>query len=75
MKRYKNLSGNSGGLAYEIGEDFIKVKFRDGGVYLYNYHRTGRDKVERMKELAEEGRGLSTFISRYVKERYAEKLE
>ena len=74
MKRYKNLSGNSGVLAYETGEDYIKVKFRDGDVYLYNYTVTGRDNVERMKELAEEGRGLSTFISRYVRDRYAEKL-
>lgn len=75
MKPYKNLSGNSGVLAYEIGEDFIKVKFRKGGVYLYNYSVTGRDNVERMKELAEKGRGLSTFISRYVREDYAEKLK
>lgn len=75
MKRYKNLSGDSGVLAYETGEDYIKVKFRDGDVYLYNYIVTGRDKVERMKDLAEEGRGLSTFISRYVRERYTEKLE
>ena len=74
MKRYKNLSGDSGVLAYEIGKDYIKVEFRDGDVYLYNYFRPGRDKVERMKELAEEGRDLSAFISRYVRERYAEKL-
>jgi len=74
MKRYKNLSGDSGVLSYETGKDFIKVEFRDGDVYLYNYYRPGRDKVERMKELAEEGRGLSTYISRYVKKKYAEKL-
>ena len=74
MKPYKNLAGNSGVAAYEIGEDFIKVKFRGGDVYLYNYSVTGRDNVERMKELAEEGKGLSTFISKYVRERYAEKL-
>ena len=74
MKRYKNLSGNSGVLAYETGKDYIKVKFRDGDVYLYNYFRPGRDMVKQMKELAEEGRGLSTFISRYVRERYALKI-
>jgi hypothetical protein len=75
MKRYKNLSGDSGVLAYETGEDYIKIKLRDGDVYLYNYYCPGKDKVERMKELAAEGRGLSTFISRYVRERYTEKLE
>ncbi|MGD9651875.1 MAG: hypothetical protein AB7I96_02265 [Candidatus Dadabacteria bacterium] len=71
MKRYKNLSGNSGVTAYETGPDYIKVRYREGGVYLAV---TGRYNVERMKTLAEEGMGLSTFISRYVRERYAEKL-
>jgi hypothetical protein len=75
MKPYKNLAGNSGVAAYEIGEDYVKIKFRDGVVYLYSYNRPGRDNVERMKELAEEGRGLSTFISRYVRDDYAVKLE
>jgi len=74
MERYKNLSGNSGVVAYEAGPDYIKIKFRDGGVYLYNYSITGRDNVERMKELAEEGRGLATFINKYVREDYAAKL-
>lgn len=74
MKPYKNLSGNSGVLAYEIGEDYIKVKFRDGDVYLYNYSVTGKFNVERMKELAEEGKGLSTFISRNVRDDYTAKL-
>jgi hypothetical protein len=75
MEPYKNLSGNSGVLEYETGEDFIKIKFRDGDVYLYNYSVTGRDNVEQMKELAIEGRGLSTFISRYVRDDYAVKLK
>lgn len=75
MKPYKNLSGNSGVTAYEIGEDYIKVKFRDGDVYLYNYSVTGKFNVERMKKLAEEGKGLSTFISRYVKDDYASKFK
>lgn len=75
MEPYKNLSGNSGVVAYEVGPDYIKVKFRDGDVYLYNYSVTGRDNVEQMKELAIEGGGLSTFISRYVRDDYAAKLK
>jgi len=74
MERYKNLSGNSGVAAYESGPDYIKIKFREGGVYLYNYSVTGRDNVERMKKVAEEGKGLSTFINKYVRDDYAAKL-
>lgn len=73
MKRYRDLSGQSGVVAYEISDDAITVKFRDGDVYLYDYATTGRREVEEMKRLAVAGRGLSTFISRVVKERYARK--
>ena len=71
MVPYKNLEGHSGVIAYEIGPDLIKVQFTGGDVYLYNYKVTGRRNVEHMKSLAVRGRGLSTFISTTVKDRYA----
>jgi hypothetical protein len=71
MIRYKNLDGDSGVFAYEIGPDFIRVQFTGGVVYLYSNKVTGRKNVEHMKGLALLGRGLSTFISRIVKDRYA----
>lgn len=74
MKRYANASGHSGVVAYEIRSDAITVAFRDGGVYRYTYVSAGRDNVERMKQLAAAGRGLSTFIHRQVNDRYADKL-
>jgi hypothetical protein len=74
MQRYRNLSGNSGVVAYGLHGHAIVVQFEDGGVYLYTYASTGRDKVERMKQLAAEGRGLSAFIAQHVREHYASKL-
>jgi hypothetical protein len=74
MKPYKNLQGGSGVRAWEAGRDYIKIGFVGGDVYLYTDAVTGRAHVDRMKQLAKEGRGLSTYISRYVRERYAEKL-
>lgn len=73
MERYRNLSGNSGVAAYAIGPDRIEVRFRDGPTYTYTYARPGRELVERMKALARAGRGLSTYISTVVKDRYAAK--
>jgi hypothetical protein len=73
MKRYQNLAGDSGVVAYEPGLDFIRVQFTGGETYLYTYRSAGTDAVERMKTLAEQGRGLSTFISRTVKSAYATK--
>jgi hypothetical protein len=67
MKPYKNLSGISGVSHYEIGSDFIKVKFLDKKSYLYTYASAGVKNIEHMKQLAEEGRGLSSFISTTVR--------
>jgi hypothetical protein len=73
MKRYRNLEGASGVLAYESGINFIKVKFVDGSTYTYTFKSAGKAAIAQMKKLAEAGRGLSTYISRYVKEKYAAK--
>jgi hypothetical protein len=75
MKRYGNLSGNSGVMSYEDGADFIKVRFIDGAVYLYTCASTGRRHVETMKRLAHAGAGLSTYISRHIREAYAARLQ
>lgn len=74
MKPYKNLSGDSGVVAYDIGEEHIDVQFRHGEAYRYDYPSAGAEHIENMKLLARAGRGLSTYISRYVKDRYGSKL-
>lgn len=73
MKRYLNLSGDSGVTDYEIGEDFIRVRFKGPHQYMYSYSAPGHAEVETMKKLALEGRGLATFISQFVRERYAKR--
>lgn len=70
MKPYQNKSGNSGVLAFETGKTFIRVQFVEGGSYTYSYKSSGKAHVEQMKLLAEEGQGLSAYISRYVKDAY-----
>ena len=72
MQSYGNLSGDSGVLAYEIGRDYIRVQFRNG-TYLYDYGSTGQQNIEEMKILATRGRGLNTFIDKYVRKKYASK--
>jgi hypothetical protein len=74
MERYKNLGNDSGVSAYEIGENFIKIQFHDGALYLYNYQSAGIDNIEHMKELAIAGQGLNSFINKVVRKKYASKL-
>ena len=74
MERYGNRGGNSGIVAYEIGHDFITVKFEDGSVYLYTNYSAGSDAIEHMKQLAIAGEGLNSFINRYVRKNYAKRI-
>lgn len=75
MEVYANLNGKSGISEYEIGDDYISVIFKSGKerYYKYNYEKTGKEHVERMKKLAKQGSGLNSYISIYVKKSYAEK--
>ena len=64
MEPYKNLGGNSGVAAYEIGSDHIKVQFKHGAkIYIYSTRQISASKIEQMKDLAIAGRGLGTFIN------------
>ena len=71
MQRYRNVQGDSGVTAYETGPDSIRVTFKHGGTYEYDYASTGQFHVERMKALAASGQGLATFISKCVRANYA----
>lgn len=71
MESYRNLGGDSGVEAYEIGQDFIKVQFSDGSVYMYTYASAGAGNIEQMKQLAANGRGLNSFINTVVRNDYA----
>lgn len=67
MEIYKNLSGKSEVYAYQIGADFIVIKFISNQVYSYSYQKAGKAHVEQMKILAENGIGLNSYINKKLK--------
>lgn len=73
MERYANRGGDSGVIGYEIGDDFIRVRFSDGSIYLYTHSSAGANNIEHMKKLARNGQGLNAFINRNVRRAYARK--
>ena len=74
MIQYPNLSGDSGVSEYEVGPDFIRVRFgRSTTVYVYDSSRPGSVRVDEMKRLASVGKGLATYISQQVKADYSRK--
>lgn len=74
MKIYRDIDGDSGVSAYEIGNYFIIVQFTKGDTYLYNYSVTGFNHVQHMINLARTGNGLNGYINRYAKYACAKKL-
>ena len=72
--KYKNLGGNSGVDKYEIGEDYIKVVFKDSHeTYKYSTIKPGKRELDKLISLAQRGRGLNSYISTHIKKRYEKK--
>lgn len=71
MERYRNSGGDSGVSSFEIGADYILVRF-SGNIrtYRYSYQKAGQQHVEAMNRLARTGNGLNSYINRYVKNLY-----
>ncbi len=71
MERYRNTSGSSNVSTYEIGQDYIAVRFYNTArIYRYSYAKAGKANVEHMKQLARAGHGLNSFIRRVVNKLY-----
>ncbi|MCW8877498.1 MAG: hypothetical protein OQK51_10620 [Kangiellaceae bacterium] len=71
MVQYKNLGGDSNVLAYEQGEDFIRIAFKDSSVFLYTVESAGIMNIQNMNLLAKQGKELNAYINRYVRYLYA----
>jgi hypothetical protein len=74
MQHYGNHNRESGVVAYDIDAGQITVQFRNGERYLYTEDSAGAANIAKMQELAKAGRGLSSFISQHVHDRYARKI-
>lgn len=73
MQPYANLGGDSGVAYFEIGNGYIVVQFKDGMNYKYTAQSAGTENISEMQSLALAGRGLNSFISKYVRKGYSEK--
>ena len=64
MQSYKSRSRKKSGVtAYQAGDDFIIIQFGHSATYKYSYKSAGKSAIEKMKSLAQQQKGLSTFIS------------
>jgi hypothetical protein len=70
MQPYLHAGAESGITDYEIGTDYVLVRFRGGRTYRCSHAHAGVHHVDRMKELASAGRGLTTYINQHVRDLY-----
>lgn len=75
MIPYRNLGGDSAVVRYDCGSDWIEVEFKSGAqrFYRYTFTSAGRDHVEKMKVLANNGKGVNAYIIRHVAKKYETK--
>jgi len=74
MQPYRNLSGDSGVVAFALADDAVVLQFAQGDLYEYTAASAGPAALARMRALALGGRGLSTYVSQHVRDGYARKL-
>jgi hypothetical protein len=74
MQPYRDIDGDSGVAAYEIGDGSITVLFTTGAEYLYTNASAGAHNIAEMQRLAKAGDGLNAYIQRYVRQGYARRL-
>jgi hypothetical protein len=56
---------------YEIGEHYIIIRFHNASYdYKFTYESAGQVAVEVMKKMADQKKGLSTYISTQVKDKF-----
>ncbi len=72
--RYKNLGGKSTVSRFEILKDIVTVKFTDSSCYNYSNQSAGVANIEQMKKLAAAGKGLGTFITANLKDKWMRKI-
>ena len=64
MKPYPDKSGESGVTHYELGKDWIEIRFAGRPEpYRYSARGIGNGHLDALKRLAEAGQGLATYIS------------
>ena len=73
MQHYKDINNDSGVSGYTTEANSIQVLFKDGSKYTYTYGSAGAYHIEIMKQLAENGDGLNSYIMRNVRMKYASK--
>lgn len=65
MKPYRDSDNNSNIEAYEYGDNWITIRFKDDSEYEYTGNGVSFYVLNQMKALADAGDGLNAFINEH----------
>lgn len=54
-------------LSYEISNTEVSIRFSTGALYTYHRHLLGENKYNNIIGLAEQGRGLNSYLNKHCK--------
>lgn len=74
MPLYPDLNQASGVARYAEGQDWIELTFKDGRIYRYDAEAPGPRHLAEMRRRARQGRGLLTYVNRFVRDNYARRI-
>ncbi|HSY60872.1 MAG TPA: hypothetical protein VK796_03300 [Cytophaga sp.] len=63
MEKYINFTGGSNITHYEIGDEYIILKYKKG-IVEYRASKNSQKHIDEMKALAKKGSGLSRYITK-----------
>lgn len=73
FRKYSKEEG-TGVDKFYIARDGMIITFKsDKHYYTYNFEKPGEEHIKKMKGLAKNGKGLTSYINRYVRGNYFEK--
>ncbi len=66
MKIYMNFAADAGVDAYDYGQGWFRVQFKDGAVYEYTQDSVGEQVIKGMRDRALLGKGLKAYIDAHA---------
>lgn len=72
--RYINRTNRSNVKEYRIGETFVVIRFKDESTYLYSNSLLTEGELTYIKNLADSGAGLNSYLTRLIGRRYTARL-
>lgn len=75
MQPYTDRGGDTTVIGFEDGDDFIRIQYLDGAILEFRVGEVSAAHVMNLRQLAQLGEGLQSYLSRHVPTRLARRIK